>query len=133
MRFSKLEGLGNDYLFTEEAPKNPKRAATLLCDRHYGVGADGLVLVSPPDSPEADIKIRIFNPDGSEAETCGNALRCLGKYLFDRGKITKQEIIVQTKYNNVLASLMVRDGRVLSRKNRFGNTALNKKRSQYTI
>ena len=55
-----------EILFTEDIPKNPARAARLLCDRHYGVGADGLVLIMPPDNPEADVMIRIFNPDGSE-------------------------------------------------------------------
>jgi len=112
MRFAKLEGLGNDYLFTEDIPKNPSRAARLLCDRHYGVGADGLVLIMPPDNPEADVMIRIFNPDGSEAEMCGNALRCLGKYLYDRGKTTKQELLVETMKGLIPTVLMVRDGRV---------------------
>jgi len=112
MRFAKLEGLGNDYLFTEDIPKNPSRAARLLCDRHYGIGADGLVLIMVPEHPEADVMIRIFNPDGSEAEMCGNALRCLGKYLFDRGKTTKQELLVETMKGLVPTVLMVRDGRV---------------------
>lgn len=112
MRFAKLEGLGNDYLFTEDIPKNPSRAARLLCDRHYGIGADGLVLIMPPDNPEADVMIRIFNPDGSEAEMCGNALRCLGKYLYDRGKTSKQELLVETLKGLVPTVLMVRDGRV---------------------
>ncbi len=112
MRFAKLEGLGNDYLFTEDIPKNPSRAARLLCDRHYGVGADGLVLILPPENPEADVLIRIFNPDGSEAEMCGNALRCLGKYLYDRGKTSKQDLMVETIKGIVPTVLMVRDGRV---------------------
>ena len=112
MRFAKLEGLGNDYLFTEDIPKNPSRAARLLCDRHYGVGADGLVLIMPPENPQADVLIRIFNPDGSEAEMCGNALRCLGKYLYDRGKTTKQELLVETLKGLIPTILMVRDGRV---------------------
>ena len=112
MKFAKLEGLGNDYLFISEAPKNPSRAARLLCDRHYGVGADGLVLISKPTLKEADVKIRIFNPDGSEAEMCGNAIRCLGKYLHDHGKIKKQEISIETISFLIPIILMVRDGRV---------------------
>lgn len=112
MKFAKLEGLGNDYLFTEDIPKNPSRAARLLCDRHYGVGADGLVLILPPDNPEADVAIRIFNADGSEAEICGNAIRCLGKYLYDRGKTDKQKLVVETLKGLVPTILMVRDGRV---------------------
>ncbi len=112
MKFAKLEGLGNDYLFTEDTPKNPSRAARLLCDRHYGVGADGLVLILPPDNKEADVQIRIFNPDGSEAEMCGNAIRCLGKYLYDRGKTDKQKLVVETLRGLIPTILMVRDGRV---------------------
>ncbi|MDH4261909.1 MAG: diaminopimelate epimerase [Spirochaetia bacterium] len=126
MRFAKLEGLGNDYLFTEDIPKNPARAARLLCDRHYGVGADGLVLIMPPDNPEADVMIRIFNPDGSEAEMCGNALRCLGKYLYDRGKTTKQELIVETLKGLVPTVLMVRDGRVYRVKADMGEPILQR-------
>lgn len=112
MKFAKLEGLGNDYLFTEDVPKNPSRAAKILCDRHYGVGADGLVVILPSSVPEADIQIRIFNPDGTEEEMCGNAIRCLGKYLFDRGKTDKQKLKVQTLRGIIPTVLMVRDGRV---------------------
>ncbi len=112
MNFVKLEGLGNDYLFSENTPKNPSRAARLMCDRHYGVGADGFVLIREPDDEKADVQIKILNPDGSEAEMCGNAVRCLGKYLYDRGKIKKQSINVQTVKGLVPTILMVRDGRV---------------------
>jgi diaminopimelate epimerase len=126
MKFAKLEGLGNDYLFTEDIPKNPSRAARLLCDRHYGVGADGLVLIMPPDHPDADVLIRIFNPDGSEAEMCGNALRCLGKYLYDRGKTTKQDLLVETLKGLVPTVLMVRDGRVYRVKADMGEPILAK-------
>ena len=126
MRFAKLEGLGNDYLFTEDIPKNPSRAARLLCDRHYGVGADGLVLIMPPENPAADVLIRIFNPDGSEAEMCGNALRCLGKYLYDRGKTSKQDLMVETLKGIVPTVLMVRDGRVYRVKADMGEPILNR-------
>lgn len=112
MKFAKLEGLGNDYLFTEDVPKNPSRAAKILCDRHYGVGSDGLVVILPSTVEEADVQIRIFNPDGSEEEMCGNAIRCLGKYLFDRGKTDKQKLNVQTLRGVIPTVLMVRDGRV---------------------
>jgi len=125
MRFAKLEGLGNDYLFTEDIPKNPKRAAKLLCDRHFGVGADGLVLILPPDK-EGDVQIRIFNPDGSEAEMCGNAIRCLGKYLFDRGKTTKQKLKVETMKGIIPTVLMVRDGRVYRVKADMGEPELRR-------
>lgn len=126
MRFAKLEGLGNDYLFTEDIPKNPSRAARLLCDRHYGVGADGLVLIMPPENNDADVLIRIFNPDGSETEMCGNALRCLGKYLYDRGKTTKQDLVVETIRGLVPIVLMVRDGRVYRVKADMGEPILQR-------
>ena len=126
MKFAKLEGLGNDYLFTEDSPKNPSRAARLLCDRHYGVGADGLVIIGEPDDETADIQIRIFNPDGSEAEMCGNAIRCLGKYLYDRGKTSKQDLIVETKRGLVPTILMVRDGRVYRVKADMGEPILRR-------
>ncbi len=126
MKFAKLEGLGNDYLFTEDSPKNPSRAARLLCDRHYGVGADGLVLISKPHSPDADIQIRIFNPDGSEAEMCGNAIRCLGKYLYDRGKTEEQKLTVETIHAQIPTVLMVRDGRVYRVKADMGEPILQR-------
>ncbi|MDH5716755.1 MAG: diaminopimelate epimerase [Spirochaetia bacterium] len=128
MRFAKLEGLGNDYLFTEDIPKNPARAARLLCDRHYGVGADGLVLIMKPDAPKADIQIRIFNPDGTEAEMCGNAIRCLGKYLYDRGKTTKQKLMVETLRGIIPSILMVRDGRVYRVKADMGEPIFERSR-----
>lgn len=126
MKFAKLEGLGNDYLFTEDTPKNPARASRLLCDRHYGVGADGLVLVIKPDNKEYDIQVRIFNPDGSEAETCGNAIRCLGKYLYDRGKTKKQKLKVETLRGVIPTDLMVRDGRVYRVKANMGEPILSR-------
>ena len=126
MNFIKLEGLGNDYLFSEDSPKNPSRAARLLCDRNYGVGADGLILICEPDHPKADVQIRIINPDGSEAEMCGNAIRCLGKYLYDRGKTKKQSIIVQTGKILVPTVLMVRDGRVYRVKADLGEPILER-------
>ncbi|MDH5721062.1 MAG: diaminopimelate epimerase [Spirochaetia bacterium] len=128
MRFTKLEGLGNDYLFTEDIPKNPARAARLLCDRHYGVGADGLVLIMEPEHPKADFLIRIFNPDGTEAEMCGNAIRCLGKYLYDRGKTKKQKLNIETLRGLIPTILMVRDGRVYRVKADMGEPILEKAR-----
>ncbi len=127
MNFAKLEGLGNDYLFIEDVPKNPSRATKLLCDRHYGVGADGLVLVSSPDEGvKADIQMRIFNRDGSEAEMCGNAIRCLGKYLYDRDKIDHHDLLVQTIAGIIPLVLMVRDGRVYRVKVDMGEPILQK-------
>lgn len=87
MRFTKMHGLGNDYIYVdcfEEAVKDPSGLAIRISDRHFGAGSDGLVLIQPSDL--ADVRMRIFNPDGSEAQICGNALRCVAKYLVDRGR-----------------------------------------------
>ncbi len=97
MRFTKMQGIGNDFIlvdgFTREIP-DPKALAVRLCDRHFGVGADGLILALP--SPVADARMRILNSDGSEAEMCGNGLRCLGKFLYDSGLCRKSPMRVQT-------------------------------------
>ena len=89
LEFTKTQGAGNDFIFVNCLSRNPlegqdlSKLAIRLCDRHFGIGADGLVLVLP--SSTADYRMRIFNPDGSEAEMCGNATRCVAKYIFDRG------------------------------------------------
>jgi len=83
MRFTKMHGLGNDYIYVncfEETVENPSEVAKKVSDRHFGIGSDGLVLIMP--SERADFKMRMFNSDGSEAEMCGNAIRCVGKYVF---------------------------------------------------
>ncbi|MDR2574421.1 MAG: diaminopimelate epimerase [Desulfovibrio sp.] len=95
--FTKMHGLGNDYIYVEEfdAPfENPASLAARISDRHFGVGGDGLVLIGP--SQKADFRMRIFNADGSEAEMCGNATRCVGKYLFERGFTAKRDITLET-------------------------------------
>ncbi len=98
MRFIKMHGLGNDYIyvdcFREKAPRDPAAAAAALSRRHFSVGGDGLVLIEP--SARADARMRIFNADGSEAEMCGNALRCVGKYLYDSGLRRKGALTVDT-------------------------------------
>ncbi|MBN2021048.1 MAG: diaminopimelate epimerase [Sedimentisphaerales bacterium] len=84
MRFTKMHGLGNDYVFVDcfsEKVANPVKIAIEISDRHFGVGADGLILICP--SRKADAKMRIFNADGSEAEMCGNGIRCLAKYVYE--------------------------------------------------
>ncbi|MFC1992514.1 diaminopimelate epimerase [Chloroflexota bacterium] len=85
MNFTKVQGAGNDFILVEtsETSRNWSQLAVAMCDRHFGVGSDGLLLVSPSD--KADFRMRMFNPDGSEAEACGNGLRCSAKYVLDRG------------------------------------------------
>lgn len=84
MRFTKMHGLGNDYVFVncfEEKVENPAKVAQIVSDRHRGIGADGLILICP--SQKADVRMRIFNADGSEAEMCGNGIRCVAKYVYE--------------------------------------------------
>ena len=95
--FTKMQGLGNDYIYVEEfdAPlRHPAPLAIAMSDRHFGVGGDGLVLMGASDS--ADFRMRIFNADGSEAEMCGNATRCVGKYLYEKGFTRKKEFSLET-------------------------------------
>ena len=95
MKFTKMQGLGNDYLYIYgEVPLNVSELAVKYSDRHFGVGSDGLIYVSP--SKVADFKMRIFNADGSEAKMCGNGIRCVGKYVYDKGYTDKTELTVET-------------------------------------
>lgn len=98
MNFTKVQGAGNDFILVEASEVNPDwpQMATAMCDRHFGIGADGLLVLLP--SHLADFQMHIFNPDGSEAEACGNGLRCLVKYIVDMGlaKSGPQEISVET-------------------------------------
>ncbi|NLK68929.1 MAG: diaminopimelate epimerase [Clostridiaceae bacterium] len=97
MRFTKMHGLGNDYVYIncfEEKVENPSELAKFVSHRHFGVGSDGLVLILP--SQIADFRMRMFNSDGSEAEMCGNAIRCVGKYVYDNKMTDKKTITIET-------------------------------------
>ena len=95
IRFTKMHGCGNDYIYInimEYEIADPQAAAIAWSNRHKGIGSDGLVLIDKSPVPEADFSMRIFNADGSEAMMCGNASRCIGKYLFERGLTSLTEI-----------------------------------------
>ena len=97
LKFSKLQTCGNDYIFLENFHGEitcPESLCVTFCDRHYGIGADGIVLMEHSDI--ADAKIRLFNADGSESATAGNALRCMGKYLYDNGLVKKEDMRIET-------------------------------------
>ncbi|MCR4640271.1 diaminopimelate epimerase [Ruminococcus sp.] len=97
MRFTKMQGCGNDYIYVncfEESVSSPHELARSVSDRHFGIGSDGLVLICP--SNIADCRMRMFNSDGSESEMCGNAIRCVAKYVYDRDIIHKRELSVET-------------------------------------
>ena len=97
MRFAKMHGLGNDYVYVngfEETVSDPARFAVEVSDRHFGIGGDGLILILP--SAIADLRMRMFNADGSEAEMCGNGIRCVAKYAYEHGLVEQREISVET-------------------------------------
>lgn len=98
MKFSKMNGIGNDYIFIDarfENINNPNELSIKLSDRHFGIGGDGLVLIEK--STKADFKMRMFNSDGSEGNMCGNAIRCIGKYVYDKGLSNKTILDIETK------------------------------------
>lgn len=97
MKFTKMQGAGNDYVYVncfEETVENPAEVAIRVSNRNFGIGSDGLILIMP--SPVADVKMRMFNSDGSESEMCGNGIRCVAKYAYDHGIVSKQEITAET-------------------------------------
>jgi diaminopimelate epimerase len=125
MRFTKMHGLGNDYIFTRvmnNELKNPAILARKISDRHFGIGSDGLVLIMP--SEKADIKMRIFNADGSEAEMCGNASRCVGKYVYDNAIIKKESITLETLSGIKRLEMRVDGGEVTAVKVDMGEPVL---------
>ena len=112
MRFTKMEGLGNDYLYHFGEIENPAEVSVKLSDRHFGIGSDGIILIDQSD--KADFKMRIFNADGSEAKMCGNGIRCVGKFVYDKGCTDKTEIEIETLSGIKYLKLNVRDGKVES-------------------
>ena len=113
MKFTKMHGLGNDYVYVnafDETVADPAAMAVAVSRPHFGVGADGLVLIGP--SAEADFAMRMFNADGSEGEMCGNAVRCIGKYVHDRGLTRKTEVRLSTLGGIKTLQLRLKDGSV---------------------
>ena len=115
--FTKMHGCGNDYIYVnvmQHPIADPSAAAIAWSDRHKGIGSDGLVLIGKSPVPEADYSMRIFNADGSEAMMCGNASRCIGKYLFERGLTDKTEIRLLTLSGIKTLQLHLTDNKVAS-------------------
>src|SRR2546426_11037221 len=98
MRFTKMQGCGNDYIYLDcirgKVPRDPAALSRAMSDRHFGIGADGLILICP--SERADARMRMFNADGSEAEMCGNGVRCVAKYVYDHGIARKPVLTIET-------------------------------------
>lgn len=115
MKFTKMQGVGNDYIYVNcfaEKIENPRETAISLSRRHFGVGADGLILIGPSD--KADCEMRIFNADGSEGEMCGNAIRCVGKYVYEHGIVHNDTVTVETLSGVKSLKLTVEQGKVRS-------------------
>ena len=113
MKFTKLHGCGNDYVYVnlfEETIENPAELSIEISDRHFGIGSDGLITIGP--SEVADFRMRIYNADGSEAEMCGNGIRCVAKYVYDHKLTTKTEISVESGAGIKYLKLFVEEGKV---------------------
>src|SRR5215831_13507110 len=114
MRFTKMQGAGNDYVyvdcFREPMPHDPAGLSRAISDRHFGVGSDGLILICPSD--KADARMRMFNADGSEAEMCGNGIRCVAKYVYDHGHVRKPTLTVETGRGVLTLDLEIAGGAV---------------------
>ncbi|WP_406678218.1 diaminopimelate epimerase [Moorella sp. ACPs] len=114
MHFVKMHGLGNDFVLVnaleEKLPGDLAELARRICHRRFGIGADGLILVLP--SSRADLRMRIFNPDGSEPEMCGNGIRCFARYAYEAGLVRGPEIQVETLAGNIKPRLILKDGKV---------------------
>jgi len=128
MKFSKMHGIGNDYIYVncfEEKISDPEKLSVILSDRHKGIGSDGLVLIMP--SEKADFRMRIFNADGSEAMMCGNATRCIGKYVYDMGLTSKTSVTLETNSGIKYLELFLKDNKVESVKVDMGKAVLTPK------
>ena len=113
MKFTKMHGCGNDYVYVnlfEEKIADPAKVSIAVSDRHFGIGSDGLITIGPSDI--ADFRMRIYNADGSEAEMCGNGIRCVAKYVYDHKMTDKKEITIETGAGVKTLQLTVADGKV---------------------
>ncbi len=112
MKFTKMHGLGNDYVYVDcfkERIKNPAAAARFVSDRHFGIGSDGLIMINP--SKRADFEMEMYNADGSRGEMCGNGIRCVAKYVYDYGLTDKTSISVETLGGIKYLDLTVKNGK----------------------
>ena len=129
LHFVKMQGIGNDYIYFDclkEQIDNPEGLSLKLCDRHMGIGGDGVVLICP--SEVADAKMRMFNLDGSEGKMCGNAVRCVGKYLYENGIVPKERMTIETLSGIKNLELFKQYGAVTSVRVDMGRAELNPKR-----
>lgn len=129
MKFTKMHGLGNDFIILDGQglkESDYSQLAVRLCDRRLGIGADGILLVLP--SATEDIRMRIINSDGSEADMCGNGIRCFAKYVFERGIVNKERFRIETFAGTMVPRLNTEQGKVVSVKVDMGQPALERNR-----
>jgi diaminopimelate epimerase len=126
MKFTKMHGAGNDYVyvdcFNNETPGDPAAVSVAISDRHKGIGADGLILICP--STVADARMRMFNADGSEAEMCGNGVRCVAKYIYDHDICRKDTVAIETGAGTLSIDLVAKNGKVEQAKVDMGEPIL---------
>ncbi len=116
MKFSKMHGIGNDYIYVnclKEPLQQPQEVAKFVSDRHFGIGSDGLILIQPSGSEKADFEMAMYNADGSRGEMCGNAIRCVAKYVYDRHLTDQTSIRIETLAGIKEADLTVADGKAV--------------------
>lgn len=114
MKFAKMQGCGNDYVYIncfEENVENPNELAKKVSDRHFGIGSDGLILIKP--SKEGDFTMHMYNADGSQGEMCGNAIRCVGKYVYEHNMTEKTKLTIETLAGMKYLDLNVKNGKVM--------------------
>lgn len=135
MRFTKMQGCGNDYIyvdcFAQQPPRNASALSRIISDRHFGAGADGLILICP--SEKADARMVMFNADGSESEMCGNGIRCVAKYVHDHGIARKPVLTIETGRGVLTLELQVKGGKVEQVRVDMGEPILQAERIPTTL
>lgn len=132
VRFTKMEGLGNDYIyvnnFAEQIPEERLPALSIaVSERHFGIGSDGLIVILPPTAEGYDFRFRMFNADGSESEMCGNGIRCFARYCYDRGLTAKSTFKVQTGAGTIIPQIQLDEaGQVVGVKVDMGEPRLKR-------
>ncbi len=125
MQFTKMHGIGNDYVYVncfEQSVEQPEKLAVAISDRHFGVGSDGLILICP--SQQANVRMRMFNPDGSEAQMCGNAIRCVAKYAYEHGLSAENPMKIETGNGILTIELTIENDKVAAARVNMGQPIL---------
>lgn len=129
LKFTKMHGLGNDYVYMDainQKIENRSELAKKVSDRHFGIGSDGLILICKSDV--ADFRMQMFNSDGTEAEMCGNGIRCVGKFVYDKGLTDKEEVTIETLAGIKKLKFTIKDGKVEKVRVNMGKPILEAKR-----